>query len=123
EADHAKGQAYALRAFAHMQLLMLFGQRYVTGGDPSLGVPYVTTYSEGNLYPARDPISTVWKNINSDFDTAIDLMDPSIDELVYIDYWSTRALQTRAYLYQESYNDVITIAEDIIANSGFTLTD
>lgn len=122
EVDHIKGQAYALRAFAHMQLLMLFGQQYVSGGDPSLGIPYITTYSEGNLYPARDPIATVWTNINSDFGTAIELMDPNIEELVYIDYWSTRALQTRSYLYQESYNDVITIAEDIINNSGFTIT-
>lgn len=118
--DQAKGQAYALRAFAHMNLLMLFGQQFVSGGDMSLGVPYVTSYGEGgdSFYPARDGVNAVWDNINSDFNTAIGLMDPSVDETVFIDYWGTRALQTRSYLYQEDYSSVISIAEDVMANSG-----
>ena len=29
-----------------MNLIKFFGQQWVTGGDPNLGVPYVTTYAE-----------------------------------------------------------------------------
>src|SRR5699024_753971 len=35
--DHWKGQAHAVRAFSHLNLLMAFGQQYVDGSD--LGVP------------------------------------------------------------------------------------
>lgn len=123
--DQAKGQAYALRAFAHFNLLALFGQQYVSGGDMSLGVPYVTTYGEGGdtFYPARDGVNAVWDNINSDFDMAVDLMDPSIDHTVFIDYWGARALQTRSYLYQEDYANVIAVAEDVIDNSGYSISN
>lgn len=121
-ADHAKGQAHALRALVHMNLLMQFGQQNVSGGDASLGIPYVTTYSEGNLYPARDPIADVWSKINDDFATGISLMDPSQSDITVINYWAAKALQTRAFLYQENYAQVISIAEDVINNSGYSLT-
>src|SRR5699024_10861147 len=57
DVDHIKGQAYALRALAHMNLLLVFGQQYVKGGDPSLGIPYITSYNKGKLYPSRNSIS------------------------------------------------------------------
>src|SRR5699024_5853641 len=42
EANYVKGQAYALRALAHMDLLITYGQAYVDGSDK--GIPYITTY-------------------------------------------------------------------------------
>src|SRR5699024_11776245 len=46
--DHWKGQAYAVRAFSHLNLLMAFGQQYVDGSD--LGIPYVTEVAKsGNI--------------------------------------------------------------------------
>lgn len=122
EVDHYKGQAYALRAFSHMNLLLAFGQQYVEGGDPAKGVPYVTTYNEGDFYPERDPIASVWENIESDLAAAVDLMDPESNVSTELDYWAAKALQTRYYLYTKQYDQVITAAEEIINSGNFSIT-
>lgn len=128
EVDHIKGQAYAIRAFSHMNLLLAFGQQYVSGGDPGNGIPYKTEYltadeAEGDDFvPSRDAVSNVWDNIESDLNTAISLLDPSSDVSTELDYWGARALQTRYHLFRGQYDAVIPIAEDIINNSGYSVT-
>lgn len=122
EVDNIKGKAYALRAFSHMNLLLSFGQQYISGGDANLGVPYVTTYAEGNNFPERDPIDTVWNNVESDFNQAVTLMDPSFDtEVEVIGYYATKALQSRFYLYTEDFDAAISAADDVINSGGYQL--
>lgn len=115
--DYAKGQAYALRAFAHMQLLLNFGQQF-SGG--TLGIPYITTYNEGNLLPARESVSDIWTKIGDDFDTAVSLMDPSMDSgnPVFISSTAVKALQSRYYLYTGEFDAAIAAADDIL--TGYT---
>ncbi|HKK46904.1 MAG TPA: RagB/SusD family nutrient uptake outer membrane protein [Balneolaceae bacterium] len=122
EVDEYRGQAYAIRAFAHMNLLLAFGQEYVTGGDPNGGIPYVTTYNEGNFYPSRDAIADVWAKIGQDFDSALNLLDPTNFRVTEMNYWATRALQSRYYLYTKQYDNVKTAAEEIINSGNFSIT-
>lgn len=61
---HLQGQAYALRALAHFDLLKQFGQQHVTGGTTPGGIPYVTTYrtsdsSQEDLFPPRNTVEEV----------------------------------------------------------------
>lgn len=121
--EAVKGEAYALRAFSHFNLLLAFGQQYVDDGDPAKGVPYVTTYGESEKYaPPRDPIADVWSNIESDLNSAVDRLDPGSFNATSLNYWAARALQTRYYLYTGQYDQVVTAAEDIINNGGFEIT-
>lgn len=128
DADHYRGQAYATRALSHFNLLMAFGQQYVEGGDQSDGVPYMLEYKtaeeaeEGDYIPPRDAIAEVWDNIESDLQAAVDRLNPETNVATEFDYWAARALQTRYYLYTEQYDQVVTIAEDIINNGGFEIT-
>lgn len=117
--DYAKGQAYALRAFSHMQLLLNFGQQF-SGG--SLGIPYITTYNEGNLLPAREPVADVWTKIGDDFAQAVSLMDPSLDagSPVYMNYNAVKGLQSRYYLYTGDFGAAIAAAEAVIGTSTTT---
>ncbi|MGM0588258.1 MAG: RagB/SusD family nutrient uptake outer membrane protein [Bacteroidota bacterium] len=119
--DYIRGQAYALRAFAHMNLQLAFGQDFVSGSD--LGVPYVTTYAEGNLYPERNTSADVWSNIGDDFSQAATLMDPSLDagDPVYMNYYAVKALQSRYYLYTGEFDAAIAAADDVIDNAGLSL--
>ena len=123
EVDHIKGQAYAIRALAHMNLLLSFGQQYVSGGDKSKGVPYVTAYAEGNTYPPRNATSEVWTKIGEDLQQAVGLMDKSKFDPTLMNYWAARALQTRYYLYTEEYEKVKTVAEEIINSANFSIID
>lgn len=122
QTDHIIGQAYALRAFSHMNLLLAFGQQYVDGGDAAHGVPYVTTYNEGELYPPRAPIATVWDNIGADFQTAVNMMDSSFDsDVSTISYYAVRALQSRFNLYTEDFDAAIAAADEVINSGEFVL--
>lgn len=122
QVEYIKGQAYAIRAFAHMNLLLSFGQQFISGGNPDFGIPYVTTYNEGNLYPARDPIATVWSNIESDFAEAARLMDPALDAVdgngdlnpVYMNYAAVKGLQSRMYLYTGDFDAAVTAADEAL---------
>ena len=72
--SHTQGQAYALRALAHFDLLRMYGQHFITGqgGAGSLGVPYVKTYKNpDNLTPARDTVGSNVGDITADITTAI----------------------------------------------------
>jgi len=128
DVDHFKGQAYALRAFSHFNLLQAFGQQYVDGGDPANGVPYSEEYrtaaeADGEyLLPERETIDNVLSNIEDDLNEALDLIDPSRVDEVEMNYWAVRAFQTRYYLYTEQYGRVVDVAEDIINNSGYEIT-
>lgn len=128
DVDHFKGQAYALRAFSHFNLLQAFGQQYVDAGDPADGVPYSVEYrtaaeADGDyLLPEREAIANVLANIEDDLEMAVGLIDPSRVDVVEMNYWAVRAFQTRFYLYTGQDDMVVEIAEDIINNSGSEIT-
>lgn len=122
EVDHAKGQAYALRGFSHMNLLLAFGQQFVDGGDPGHGVPYVTAYADDeSQFPQRNSVDEVWSNIIEDLNTAESLLDPEQFDPTLINYYAVKGLQSRVYLYTEAYQDAIDAADAVIQSGAFSL--
>ena len=120
--DYVKGQAYAIRALSHFNLILFFGQQWITGGNSNLGVPYVTTYAEGENYPSRDPIATVWTNIASDLNQAASLMDPATNVgVTQINYWAVKGLQSRVHLYTGYFAAAIAAADAVINSGRYTL--
>ncbi|MDJ1491294.1 RagB/SusD family nutrient uptake outer membrane protein [Cytophagaceae bacterium DM2B3-1] len=121
EVQYVKGQAYAVRALAHMDLLRLFGQQYVTGG--TLGVPIITAYNDGNIYPKRATIEEVWNQVGADFAKAIEIMDPSLDGTspTQITTWAVYALQSRYYLYIKDYAKAAVAAKKVIDSGNFSV--
>src|SRR5699024_9363247 len=76
--DQIKGEAYAVRALAHMMLLKIFGQEFVDGSD--LGIPYVTTFAEQDKFnPARLTIQQSYDKIEADYKKALTLLDPAVN--------------------------------------------
>lgn len=79
--NHAKGQAYAMRALAHFDLVRLYGQQHVIGGDNTLGVPYVTTFRDpDNYFPTRNTVTEVKDLAIQDLNTALTLMSASLND-------------------------------------------
>ena len=124
---HTQGQAYALRALAHFDLLKSYGQHFITGqgGAASLGVPYVKTYKDpANLTPARETVGSNVGNIASDLTTAIAMMSQSLDgSSSYMTVAGAYAVLARAALYAGSvdpslYGTAGTAAKWVIDNSG-----
>lgn len=76
EADKTaiRGQALAYRAWAYFQMVQLFGERYVPGGqNNSLAVPLVL--EPKNTPSPRNTVSEVYAQINKDIDEAITALD------------------------------------------------
>lgn len=120
EVNHVKGEAYAVRALAHMELLKYFGQQWVGG---SLGVPYLTEYLV-DLTPSRNTVTEVWANIESDLNMARTLMSESLnDGPVRMTTYGVAAIQSRYYLYVQKWSDAITAAEYVINSGQFALAD
>ena len=105
--SHTVGQAYALRAVAHFDLLRDYGQHFISGqgGSSSLGVPYVKTYRDpANLSPSRDTVQSNVDNIVADFNQGISMMNSTSDNAQYMNKGAAYALLARAALYYGSVN-------------------
>ena len=126
---HIQGQAHALRALAHFDLLQDYGQHFITGqgGADALGVPYVKTYKDpAYLEPARATVASNIGDIAADLTTGISLMSDSYNTSTsYMTKAGAYAILARAALYAGSvdpslYATADSAAKWVIANSGAT---
>ena len=124
---HTQGQAHALRALAHFDLLQDYGQHFITGQGvaSSLGVPYVKTYKDpANLTPARGTVVSNIGDIAADLTSAIGMMDDSFNTSTsYMSKAGAYAVLARVALYAGSvdpslYATADSAAKWVIANSG-----
>lgn len=120
--NHLKGQAYAMRAMAHFDLLRLYGQQYL--GNNTLGVPYVTTFRDSdNLYPSRNSVEEVRDMAYDDLDMAISLMTPSLDDASAQTLTTFGAYAIKARIANFFGDDSVAIdaAGYIINNGGYSI--
>tara|TARA_B100000963_G_scaffold102191_1_gene88438 strand:- start:6560 stop:7987 length:1428 start_codon:yes stop_codon:yes gene_type:complete len=127
EINHLIGQAHALRALCHFDLLRNYGQHFIDGqgGANSLGVPYVKTYKDpANLQPARDTVLSNVTDIMADFQGGIALMNDAYDvSTSYMTRSGAYALMARAALYfgavnNDFYSTAGAAAKWVIDNSS-----
>jgi hypothetical protein len=120
-----KGQALAYRAWAHFQLVQLWGQRYVASGGPNnqLGVPLLTANTlEGQ---PRATVEQVYAQVNKDLNDALGLVTAynrsgtaaksNLDENV------VRGIKARVALTQQDWETAA--ANAVAARAGYPLMD
>lgn len=118
---YVKGQAYAIRALAYMDLLRVFGQQYA-GGD--LGVPLVLQFlNDDDDTPERASVQATWDQIGQDLETAANIMDPSLNtgSKTEVSTWMVYGLQSRYYLYTEEYQKSADAAKKVIDSVNFSI--
>lgn len=127
-----KGEALALRAFLHFDLLRIFGKSYVAGAQEE-AIPYVE-----NLELQITPLSTVEEVLNKiirDLEEAAALMenDPIVtgeasnlflgNRQLHINYYGVRALLARVYLYKGDKANALLNAQSVISSEKYPWTD
>lgn len=119
--DQIKGEAYAVRALAHMILLKMYGQQFVDGSN--LGVSYVTSFGEKeNFFPSRLTVEETLAKIEADYLKAIELLDPSISApATTMTYYGAQALLSRFYLFTGNYEAASAAANAVIDSGVYTL--
>lgn len=123
-----KGEALALRAYMHFDLLRLFGKSFAM--DPQAeAIPYVTTY--GKEQTPRSTVNEVVELALKDLKEAVVCLenDPILingfeTENIYLlyrqnrmNYLAARALMARIYMYrgtEEDRKQALTIADSLI---------
>lgn len=112
---HMQGEAYAIRALVHFDLVKQYGQQHVGG---TLGVPYVTEFKGEDLTPARNTVEEVKTKIMADLETAFSMMDESYDiSKEFITKYAAKALEARVAAYFGDWATAKSAAEAVI-NSG-----
>ena len=125
EIDHIKGQAYALRALAHFDLVKFYGQQHVNGGGMSaLGVPYVTAFRDNDaLFPTRNTVQEVKELAYQDLSTAESLMSVSLNHSSkeFITTYAVDALEARIANYFGDWERSLTAAKEVIDSGVFEI--
>lgn len=113
--NHLKGQALAMRALAHFDLVKQYGQQHVEG---TLGVPYVKEFKGEDLFLARNTVDEVVGFIFQDLNDAYALMDAAYDESSeFITKMGVKAIEANVAVYFERWSNAISACETVI-NSG-----
>jgi hypothetical protein len=115
-----KGQALLYRAFAHFQLVQLYGQRYDATAKPNtqLGIPIVLKVSNDQL--PRSTVEEVYTQINKDIDDALVLLvGYTKPNNSHLDLRVAQGLKARVALVQQNWQ--VASANAILARSGKSL--
>lgn len=121
-----KGEALALRAFLHFDVLRLIAPNDFALGTSTKYIPYVTEFSK-NL-TASFTAKEIADKCMEDLTTAIQLLevDPIFTEkaasdlyyknrILHMNYYAAKALQARIYFYMGEKQNALTVAKEVIA--------
>lgn len=127
EAKTIRGQALAIRAHAHFDLMRYFAPDFDrNSGEPA--IPYVTTFDPLNplsMLPARNTVKEVYDNIFQDLAAALTAFEeggnPSGNTArYYIDETVVHAMRARINLYAGNWQDAINDATTALDARGLT---
>lgn len=119
EKEHIKGQALVYRAWAHFQLVQIYGGRYVNGvQNTQLGVP-IMTRSTTDPQP-RATVEEVYTQINEDLDAAILLLNGKpAKPKSHFNVRTARGIKARVALTMGEWATAASYAN--LARTGLTL--
>ncbi|MBQ1773602.1 MAG: RagB/SusD family nutrient uptake outer membrane protein [Prevotella sp.] len=118
------GEAYAMRALADWNLLMLFGYSWDTSSP--YGIINRTEQSTTLTLPkGRSTVKESYDQILSDLDFAI-ANAPTTNDNCYISKWAAKGLKARVLMQRgegSDYQDAAALCADIINNGPYALED
>ena len=107
--ERYRGELYALRAYAHFELLRNFAAKYEAG---SLGIAYMKTSTISS--PSRLSFEESIAAIKADLALAKPLLPVSFNDKSRITSVAIPAMQARVALYEKNWVDAITYATESI---------
>lgn len=110
----ARGEAYAVRALSHFNLVNFFGLQYLESSD--LGVAIKTTPSPTEQ-PSRSSVSAVYQQVINDLIEAEKLLDDSNNSGRFTKS-AAQALLAKVYLYSGDKTNAAIYASKVIATKG-----
>lgn len=127
EIAHLKGQAYAIRALAHFDLVKFYGQQHVNnGGLSAAGVPYVKVFRDNDqLFPSRNTVEEVRNFAYEDLGMAQDLMSEGLNNASkeFITTHAAYAIEARIANYFGDHSRALTASKTVIDSGKFSVVE
>lgn len=121
--DQLVGEAYAIRALAHFDLVRLFAQPYnFTSEANHPGIPIISRVHNERIAPPRNSVREVYQQINADLERAIGKMTLT-KQAGRFSVSAAHALAARVALYQEDYDAAIFHSSEVIDSGIYNLVD
>ena len=117
---NSKGEALAIRALAHFNLLITYGAPYLKDNGASLGIPIVKGVLSATELPARSTVAVGYQTVLDDLNDALNFIS---EEKTYghLNKWGVKALLARVNLYKGDYDAAYNYAKDVVENSPYQL--
>lgn len=114
-----KGQAYAYRGWAYFNMVQIFGERYVKGGDnSSLGMSLVLEQKTGAT--PRSTVEETYTQINNDLDEAISILaGVTRPAKSHLNVNVAKGIKARVALTQQNWELAASLANE--ARQGYPL--
>jgi starch-binding outer membrane protein, SusD/RagB family len=119
--NHLEGEARAIRALAHFDLLRYYGEHW--NMSSTAGIPIIQTPQALKDQPSRATVLASYQFIISEMTKAAGLMDQQIKDKAFININTMNALLARIYLYRGDNEKAVEYATKVIASGDFQLLD
>ena len=134
-----KGQALAIRAFCHFDIVRCYGYPYLKDNGQSLGAVIVNKTLSPNeaLEMPRSTVAETYAFILNDLQTAIPLLfkpatvaaaqalpstaSDTPGKIGKLNYWGAKMLQARVCLYMGQWENAYNAAREVITDSPYRL--
>ncbi len=116
-----QGQARAIRALAHFDLLRYFGEHWDTNSDK--GIPIINKIQGIKDLAGRNTVGETYTFVLSELLAAESLVDDTNRDKNFMNLLAIRALLARVYLYQKDMNKAFYYADITINDGSSTLLD
>ncbi|MDR6784067.1 hypothetical protein ABIE26_002544 [Pedobacter africanus] len=124
--DSITGQALVMRAICHFDLSRVYAQPYNYTADAShLGIPLLFKTPSPGWQVARNTMKETYDQVILDLKNALPFLQQHANGTVQtsISYQAALALLSRVYLYQGNWEQCVTYADQVIANTAYLLAD
>ena len=121
ERGHIKGQAFAIRALAHFDVLRMFGEHW----DPSseFGIPVVLQKQAASDIVARSTVAETYTAILNDLNSASSFIIADDRSQFFVNPIAVKALEARVNLYNGDMTAAAAAATEVIDDGTFSLLD
>ncbi|MEO7043937.1 MAG: RagB/SusD family nutrient uptake outer membrane protein [Ferruginibacter sp.] len=117
------GEAKFLRAFANATLLLYYGQ--YADASSQYGIILRSEFVKaGEINLPRSTVAQTYTSILADLDDAIASLPTKNSQIYYANVWAAKLLKARLLINRggmDDYATVVSLTQDIIANSPFSL--
>ena len=120
ELNNAKGEALALRALCHFNLLITYGKPYFVENGNTLGVVLAPSIIGSEELPARSTVAEGYAMVIDDLEKSVELIDSTVKNGRF-NVWAVKSLLARVNLYKRDWDKAFAYATEVIEKSPYKL--